>query len=113
MLRVGEDLSYAHPDLSDELYLVNREIRAGYSWDEALCNLSERTGVDDIKALVNALVQAGPLGVVMAVDAAPEDREVVADESRSLKQRLVKTGGRLVKHARYYWLFLAEGHLNL
>jgi hypothetical protein len=29
-----------------------------------------------------------------------------------LQQRLVKTGGRLVKHARYYWLFLAEGHLN-
>jgi hypothetical protein len=24
----------------------------------------------------------------------------------------VKTGGRLVKHARYYWLFLAEGHLT-
>ena len=30
----------------------------------------------------------------------------------SLQQRLVKTGGRLAKHARYYWLFLAEGHLN-
>jgi hypothetical protein len=30
----------------------------------------------------------------------------------SLQQRLVKTGGRLVKHARYYWLLLAEGHLN-
>ena len=29
----------------------------------------------------------------------------------SLQQRLVKTGGRLVKHARYYWLLLAEGHL--
>jgi len=25
-----------------------------------------------------------------------------------LQQRLVKTGGRLVKHARYYWLLLAE-----
>ena len=24
-----------------------------------------------------------------------------------LQQRLVKTGGRLVKHARYYWLLLA------
>jgi hypothetical protein len=23
---------------------------------------------------------------------------------------LVKTGGRLVKHARYYWLLLAESH---
>ncbi len=30
----------------------------------------------------------------------------------SLQQRLVKTGGRLVKHARYYWLFLAESHLT-
>jgi hypothetical protein len=28
----------------------------------------------------------------------------------SLQQRLVKTGGRLVKHARYYWLLLAESH---
>jgi hypothetical protein len=29
-----------------------------------------------------------------------------------LQQRLVKTGGRLVKHVRYYWLLLAEEHLN-
>ena len=26
----------------------------------------------------------------------------------SLQQRLVKAGGRLVKHSRYYWLLLAE-----
>jgi hypothetical protein len=30
----------------------------------------------------------------------------------SLQQRLVKTGGRMVKHARYYWLLLAENHLT-
>jgi len=30
----------------------------------------------------------------------------------SLQQRLLKTGGRLVKHARYYWLMLAESHLT-
>jgi len=30
----------------------------------------------------------------------------------SLQQKLVKTGGRLVKHARYYWLLLAESHLT-
>ncbi len=30
----------------------------------------------------------------------------------SLQQRLVKTGGRLIKHARYDWLLLAEGHLT-
>jgi hypothetical protein len=30
----------------------------------------------------------------------------------SLQQRLVRTGGRLIKHARYYWLLLAESHLT-
>ncbi|MDH4208845.1 MAG: transposase [Anaerolineae bacterium] len=30
----------------------------------------------------------------------------------SLQQRLVKTGGRLIKHARYFWLLLAESHLT-
>ena len=30
----------------------------------------------------------------------------------SLQQRFLKTGGRLAKHARYYWLLLAEGHLR-
>jgi hypothetical protein len=30
----------------------------------------------------------------------------------SLQQRLVKTGGRLIKHARYYWLLLAESQLT-
>ena len=36
-------------------------------------------------------------------------RIVHSAQSNSL---LVKTGGRLIKHARYYWLLLAEGHLT-
>jgi hypothetical protein len=30
----------------------------------------------------------------------------------SLQQRLVRTGGRLIKHARHSWLMLAESHLT-
>jgi len=30
----------------------------------------------------------------------------------SLQQRLVKPGGRLIKHARYSWLLLAESHMT-
>jgi len=29
-----------------------------------------------------------------------------------LQQRLVKTGGQLIKHVRYYWLLPAEGYLT-
>jgi hypothetical protein len=39
-------------------------------------------------------------------------KKIDAGSLTSLQQRLVKTGGRLVKHARYYWLLLAEGHLH-
>lgn len=31
---------------------------------------------------------------------------------KSLQQRLAKTGARLVKHARRYWLPLAKSHLT-
>jgi len=39
-------------------------------------------------------------------------REIGNWSLTSLQQRLMKTGGRLIKHARYYWLLLAESHLT-
>jgi hypothetical protein len=39
-------------------------------------------------------------------------RRVESWSLTSLQRRLVKTGGRLVRHARYYWLLLAESDLT-
>jgi len=39
-------------------------------------------------------------------------KEIKSRSLTSLQQRLVETGGRLVKHARYYRLLLAESHLT-
>jgi len=66
MARVGQDLRYAHSDLSDEFYLVNLEMRAGKPRPEALRNLAERTGVDDIRALVGVLIQTDRFGTSVA-----------------------------------------------
>ncbi len=66
MLRVGQDLHHAHPDLSDEFHLVNLEMRAGKPRAEALRNLVERTGVDDIRALVGTLIQTDRFGTSVA-----------------------------------------------
>jgi len=66
LARVGQDLRYAHPDLSDEFYLVNLEMRAGKPRPEALRNLAERTGVDDIRALVGVLIQTDRFGTSVA-----------------------------------------------
>jgi tight adherence protein C len=66
LLRVGQDLHHAHPDLSDEFHLVNLEMRAGKPRAEALRNLVERTGVDDIRALVGTLIQTDRFGTSVA-----------------------------------------------
>jgi tight adherence protein C len=64
--RVGDDLSHAHPDLSDEFRLLNLEMRAGKPRPEALRNLTERTGVDDVRSLVGTLIQTDRFGTSVA-----------------------------------------------
>src|SRR5919206_27083 len=52
LVRVGEELRTVHPDMSEEFEITNLEIRVGRERDEALRNLSERCGIDDLKSLV-------------------------------------------------------------
>ena len=66
LMRVGKDLHHAHPDLSDEFHLVNLEMRAGKARAEALRNLVDRTGVDDIRSLVGTLIQTDRFGTSVA-----------------------------------------------
>ena len=64
--RVGEEIKNTHRDLHNELELVNLEIRVGRSRDEALRNLAERTGVDDLRSFVALLIQADRFGSSIA-----------------------------------------------
>lgn len=66
ILRVSSELKIAHPELSDELQLVNAEMRLGKTRLEALRGLAIRTGVEDIKALVAMLIQADRFGTGVA-----------------------------------------------
>jgi len=66
LLRVGEDLSHAHPELSSEFHLFNLETRAGKPRAEALRNMALRTGVEDVKSLVAMLVQTDRFGTSVA-----------------------------------------------
>jgi tight adherence protein C len=66
LMRVGQDLHHAHPDLSDEFHLVNLEMRAGKPRMEALRNMIDRTGVDDIRSLVGTLIQTDRFGTSVA-----------------------------------------------
>jgi tight adherence protein C len=66
MLRISEELKDVHPDISEEFEMANLEIRVGREREEALRNLAERTGVDDLRSLVAMLIQADRFGTSIA-----------------------------------------------
>jgi tight adherence protein C len=66
ILHVARELGRAHPEMSEELSMINFETRAGKSRTEALRNLASRTGVPDVKELVSVLIQADRFGTSVA-----------------------------------------------
>jgi tight adherence protein C len=65
-LQVAKELHWAHPEICGEFQVMNLELRAGIRRAEALHNLAERTGVDDVKKLVAVLVQTDRFGTSIA-----------------------------------------------
>lgn len=66
IMKVAQELRVAHRELSEELQLVNLEMRIGKSRIESLRELARRTGLDDIKALVAMLIQTDRFGTSVA-----------------------------------------------
>jgi tight adherence protein C len=66
LVRVAEEMSHACPPIAEEFGLVNLEMRAGTSRPDALRHLSERTGVEDLQALVAMLIQTDRFGTSIA-----------------------------------------------
>jgi tight adherence protein C len=66
MLKVSSELKDVHPPVATEFELANLEIRVGRERDEALRNLAERTGVDDLHSLVAMLIQTDKFGTSIA-----------------------------------------------
>jgi tight adherence protein C len=96
MMRVGEDLRHAHQDLADEFYLMNLELRAGKPRAEALRNLYNRTGVDDVKALVTTLVQTDRFGTSIAQALRVHSDSLRTERRQRAEEQAAKTTIKMV-----------------
>jgi tight adherence protein C len=96
LMRVGQDLHHAHPDLSDEFHLVNLEMRAGKPRAEALRNLVERTGVDDIRALVGTLIQTDRFGTSVAQALRVHSDSLRTERRQRAEEQAAKTTIKMV-----------------
>jgi len=66
LMKVGREITLSSPALSDDLMIVNNEMRAGVSRTQALRNLSLRTGSDDVRSLVAVMIQSDRFGTSVA-----------------------------------------------
>jgi len=81
LLKVSQDMKISHPALSEELQLVNMQMRIGKTRIDALRELAQRTGLTDIKTLVAMLIQTERFGTSIA-----QSLRVYSDDMR-LKRR--------------------------
>jgi tight adherence protein C len=96
LMRVGEDLKYAHPELREEFYLANLEMRAGKPRAEALRNLATRTGVDDVRLLVAALVQTDRFGTSISQALRMYSDALRTERRRRAEEQAAKTATKMV-----------------
>ena len=96
MQYVGRELQWSHPELSEELSLVQLEMRAGKRRAEALRNLSERTGEPEIKKLVAILIQNDRFGTSMGESLRSHSDFLRTKRRQDAEERAGKVGVKLV-----------------
>ena len=96
MMRVGEDLRHAHPELSAEFHLFNLETRAGKPRVEALRNLAARTGVEDIRSLVGTLIQTDLFGTSVAQALRVHSDSLRTERRQRAEEQAAKTTVKMI-----------------
>jgi tight adherence protein C len=106
LLRVAQELNVAHPELSDELQLVNLEMRVGKTRLDAMRELARRTGLDDIKALVSMLIQTERFGTSVAQSLRVHSDDLRMKRRQRAEEMAAKTTVKMVP-ALVFFIFPA------
>jgi tight adherence protein C len=94
--RVAEDLQESSPIISQELLLVNLEIMAGLERQQALKNLGERTGVEELVSLCNILIQSDRFGTSIAQALKTQSDYIRTERRQRLEAIAAKTPVKLL-----------------
>ena len=96
MARVGRSSSSRTRISSSELRLVGLELLAGTGRSDALRNLAERTGVDDLNSLVAMLIQTDKFGTSVANSLRVFSDTLSTKRRQRAEEAAAKTGVKMV-----------------
>ena len=94
--RVADELSVSHPELGTELSIVNAEMRAGVERTQALKNLAERTGLEDIRGLTALLVQTMRFGTSIGDALRVYSEEFRDKRMQAAEEQAAKIGTKMI-----------------
>jgi tight adherence protein C len=96
LVNVAKELKTVHPEVSEELSIVNMEILAGKGRSEALRNFARRIGEEEIKKLVTILVQTDRFGTSVADALRTQSDYLRIRRRQEAEERAGKVGVKLV-----------------
>ena len=94
--RVGAEIGKAHSVLGEQMELVGLEMRAGKPRHEALRNLADRSGVDDLNSLVTMLIQTDKFGTSVAQSLRVYSETLRTKRRQRAEEAAAKTGVKMV-----------------
>jgi tight adherence protein C len=94
--RVADEMAVSQPELALELALVNAQVRAGIPSTEALKQLAERTGLEDIRGLVSLLAQSIRFGTSVGATLRIYAEEFRDRRTQLAEEKAAKIGTKLV-----------------
>lgn len=96
IMQVAKELEHAYPAIAEEFMMVNLELKAGKRRMEALRNLADRSGVDDLKKLVAVLIQADRFGTGIAQSLRSHSEYMRVQSRQMAEEAAAKLGVKLV-----------------
>lgn len=96
LMQVSKELRIAHPEITDEFAVLNLEMRAGKRRTEALQNLGDRAGVDELQRLTSTLIQADKFGTSIAQTLKNFSDYMRVQMFQEVEEKAAKIGVKLV-----------------
>ena len=96
LMQVSKELQIAHPEITDELAVMNLEMRAGKRRSEALHNFGERTDLDEAKRKVSVLIQADRFGTSISQTLRNFSDYMRVQMRQEVEEKAAKIGVKLV-----------------
>lgn len=96
IMQVSREMQQGYKELSSEFAICNLEMRHGKRRAEALRNLGDRTGIDDMKKLVSTLVQADRFGTSIAQTLRTHSEFMRLTARQRAEEKAAKIGIKLV-----------------